>query len=71
MKAVLAGLGFGLLPDLQMQPYISRGELVDLAPGFYLDTPLYWHHWQCESPLLRQLRLQVQVHAAASLQPII
>ncbi len=71
LKAVLAGLGFGLLPDLQMQPYISRGELVDLAPGFYLDTPLYWHHWQCESPLLRQLRLQVQVHAAASLQPII
>lgn len=71
LKAVLAGLGFGLLPDLQMQPYITRGELVDLAPGFYLDTPLYWHHWQCESPLLRQLRLQVQVQAAASLQPII
>lgn len=70
LKAVLAGLGFGLLPDLQMQPYIERGELLDLAPDYYLDTPLYWHHWQCESPLLRQLRLQVQTHARASLQQI-
>ncbi len=70
MKAVLAGLGFGLLPDLQMQAYITRGELKDLAPGYYLDTPLYWHHWQCESPLLRQLRLQVLEHAKASLEKI-
>mgnify|MGYP003411886132 FL=1 len=70
LKAVLAGLGFGLLPDLQMQPYIMRGELLDLAPNYYLDTPLYWHHWQCESPLLQQLRLQVKAHANASLQQI-
>lgn len=70
IKAVLAGLGFGLLPDLQMQSYITRGELIDLAPGYYLDTPLYWHHWQCESPLLRQLRLQVLEHAKASLEEI-
>jgi len=71
LKGVLAGLGFGLLPDVQMKPYFERGELIDLAPTYYLDTPLYWHHWQCESPLLRQLRLQVYEHARISLHAII
>jgi LysR family transcriptional regulator (chromosome initiation inhibitor) len=70
LKGVLAGLGFGLLPDVQMKPYFERGELIDLAPTYYLDTPLYWHHWQCESPLLRQLRLQVHEHARISLHAI-
>lgn len=70
LKAVLAGLGFGLLPELQMQAHFSRGELLDLAPGYYLDTPLYWHHWQTESPLLTQLRLQVQQCARACLVAI-
>lgn len=59
LKAVLAGLGFGLLPELQMQTQFTNGELIDLAPGYFLDTPLYWHHWQTESPQLKQLRLQV------------
>ncbi|MDZ7867985.1 MAG: LysR family transcriptional regulator ArgP [Rheinheimera sp.] len=63
LKAVLAGLGFGLIPELQMQTHFANGELVDLAPGYFLDTPLYWHHWQTESPLLRQLRLQVLARA--------
>lgn len=67
LKAVLAGLGFGLLPELQMQPYIANGELIDLAPGYHLDTPLYWHHWLAESPQLKQLRLQVQTFAQQSL----
>ncbi|ALZ75745.1 LysR family transcriptional regulator ArgP [Rheinheimera sp. F8] len=70
LKAVLAGLGFGLLPELQMQAHFANGELIDLAPGYYLDTPLYWHHWQTESPLLQQLRLQVLAGASQCLVPI-
>jgi LysR family transcriptional regulator (chromosome initiation inhibitor) len=70
LKAVLAGLGFGLLPELQMQPHFANGELIDLAPGYYLDTPLYWHHWLAESPPLKQLRLQVQACAQQSLVAI-
>jgi len=70
LKAVLAGLGFGLLPELQMQAHFANGELIDLAPGYHLDTPLYWHHWQTESPLLQQLRLQVLACARRCLVPI-
>ncbi len=71
LKAVLAGLGFGLLPELQMQAHFANGELIDLAPGYYLDTPLYWHHWQTESPLLQQLRLQVLAGAQDCLVAIV
>lgn len=59
LKATLAGLGYGLLPELQMQPQLESGELVDLTPGYFLDTELYWHYWQSESPLLFQLRQNV------------
>lgn len=69
LKAVLAGMGFGLLPELQMQEHFARGALLDLSPGYYLDTPLYWHHWQTESPQLRQLRVQVQAFATQCLVP--
>ncbi|EGM78968.1 transcriptional regulator, ArgP family [Rheinheimera sp. A13L] len=59
LKATLAGLGFGLLPELQMQSQLDSGELVDLTPGYFLDTELYWHYWQSESPLMYQLRQNV------------
>lgn len=59
LKATLAGLGFGLLPELQMQSQLESGELVDLSPGYALDTQLYWHYWQSESPLMYQLRQNV------------
>ena len=59
LKAALAGLGFGLLPELQMQSQLESGELVDLSPGYALDTQLYWHYWQSESPLMYQLRQNV------------
>ena len=59
LKATLAGLGFGLLPELQMQSQLESGELVDLTPGYSLDTELYWHYWQSESPLMYQLRQNV------------
>ena len=71
LKAVLAGLGFGLLPELQMQAHFANGDLIDLAPGYFLDTPLYWHHWQTESPLLQQLRLQVLAGAQDCLVAIV
>lgn len=70
LKAVLAGLGFGLLPELQMAEHFTRGELIELVPGYHLDTPLYWHHWQTESPQLKQLRLQVLASARACLVAI-
>src|SRR5690606_12121856 len=55
-QAMIAGLGFGLLPSLQLGDTLKKGELVNLMPEFYLDTPLYWHCWETESIQLEILR---------------
>jgi len=55
-QAMIAGLGYGLLPMLQVGNLLETGELVNLAPEYFLDTPLYWHYWQSESPQLKALR---------------
>ncbi|MBE0384301.1 LysR family transcriptional regulator ArgP [Pseudoalteromonas carrageenovora] len=55
-QAMIAGLGYGLLPTLQLGDSLTKGELVDLFPEYYIDTPLYWHYWQTESPQLKTLR---------------
>lgn len=56
IRMALAGLGYGMVPQIQVQDWLERGELVDLVPGFVLDVPLYWHYWQTESPMLAGLR---------------
>ncbi|MCT6700485.1 LysR family transcriptional regulator ArgP [Rheinheimera sp. 4Y26] len=60
VRAVQAGLGFGLLPEQQCRHLLDAEQLIDLSPGYYLDTPLYWHYWQTESPLLQLLRQRVE-----------
>ena len=64
VQMALAGLGFGMMPELQVQQYLASGQLVDLVPGQHLDIPLYWHYWQTESPLMKSLRQAVEQQAA-------
>jgi LysR family transcriptional regulator (chromosome initiation inhibitor) len=51
----LAGIAYSLIPEGMAAPALADGRLVDLAPGKYLDVPLYWHHWQMEVALARRL----------------
>ena len=55
----LHGLGYGMLPELQVADYLESGQLVDVGPAFTLDVPLYWHFWQTESAPLAALRRTV------------
>ena len=55
VQLALAGLGWGLMPALQVQGQLARGELVELFPGRPLDVPLYWHHWRQGGELLETL----------------
>ncbi|WP_313569590.1 LysR family transcriptional regulator ArgP [Comamonas terrigena] len=55
VRAVEAGWGVGVLPELLVRDRLSHGRLVDVAPGTMLSIDLYWHCWNLDSSLLRQL----------------
>lgn len=63
VASIQLGMGYGMLPRQQFKSMLESGELVDLAPGKYLDVQLYWHSWRIQSP--RLVRLTEEVIAAA------
>lgn len=69
VQSALAGLGYGMMPELQIQAHLEAGRLVDIVPGYALDTPLYWHHWQTESVMMGMLRESVLAAAGRHLYP--
>lgn len=68
VEMALHGMGYGMLPELQVADYLASGQLVDVGPVFILDVPLYWHFWQTESAPLTALRRTVLDHASRLLQ---
>ncbi|KAF1054919.1 MAG: HTH-type transcriptional regulator ArgP [Stenotrophomonas maltophilia] len=65
-----AGLGWGLVPELQVAAELAAGELVDLLPGRGIDVPLYWHHWRNGGELLASLTRHLVSRASACLVPL-
>ena len=66
-RAVVLGLGWGLLPEQQCLTELGDGRLRDLAPGHPIDVVLYWQRWNIASRLLDQVTDAVRRVAAASL----
>lgn len=58
-----AGLGYGMLPFQQSEPFVRTGRLVDLAPDFNVPVKLYWHCWNLKSKLLVKLTQQLTCKA--------
>lgn len=50
-----AGIGYGMIPEMQGRPWIQSEELINLAPGHELSVPLYWHFWRHSGELLQRL----------------
>jgi LysR family transcriptional regulator (chromosome initiation inhibitor) len=46
LRAVQAGWGIGVLPEIQMKPLLKSGELAVLHPNVDLRVRLYWHQWK-------------------------
>lgn len=55
MRMAEAGIGWGLVPELQVREQLARGVLVELLPDNPLDVPLHWHYWRSGGQLLEQL----------------
>jgi LysR family transcriptional regulator (chromosome initiation inhibitor) len=55
VRAVLAGWGASVVPRLQVQGLLDRGDLVNLAPDTTLPVSLYWHCWNLDSAVIDRL----------------
>lgn len=67
VTAVDAGLGWGMVPEVQAAPRLRAGTLVPLAPDRPVDVPLYWQQWKLDLPALSTVADAVAATAAASL----
>ncbi|SHO46682.1 LysR family transcriptional regulator ArgP [Desulfopila aestuarii] len=61
------GLGYGMLPRQQSEPFTRDGRLVDLAPDHNIPVKLYWHCWNLKSKLLVNFSRQLILGAIALL----
>ncbi|WP_286271299.1 LysR family transcriptional regulator ArgP [Thalassotalea hakodatensis] len=57
-QALIAGVGYGMLPELQCVDALAENKLIILGDEYSIDVPLYWHYWQSEAPQLKALRTQ-------------
>jgi LysR family transcriptional regulator (chromosome initiation inhibitor) len=55
VRAVLAGWGVSVVPELLTRGLIAQGQLVNVAPDTSVPVQLYWHCWNLESAVLDQL----------------
>jgi LysR family transcriptional regulator, chromosome initiation inhibitor len=55
VRAVRAGWGISVLPELQVRELIASGELVHLAPRHRVGVALHWHCWNLGSEVLDAL----------------
>lgn len=55
VRAVLAGWGASIVPELLVQGLLETGQLVNLAPDMRLPVSLYWHCWNLDSEVIDRL----------------
>jgi len=68
LDAARLGLAWGMVPEQLLSTALSHGEVVELAPGRYLDVPLFWQRWRLDSPALDAVTHSVHEAAAAALR---
>lgn len=69
MHCIELGLGYGLLPDIQMQQALHQGRLILLDQTIRVDVALYWHHWPKQSTAMHALTEQIRCNAQLDLEP--
>ncbi|MEZ5645375.1 MAG: LysR family transcriptional regulator ArgP [Burkholderiaceae bacterium] len=68
VRAVQAGWGVSVLPELRVRSLLDSGELVDLAPRHRLPVRLHWHCWNLNSDVLESLSGALRSAASSALR---
>lgn len=68
LDAARLGLAWGMVPEQLLGTALSHGEVMELAPGRYLDVPLFWQRWRLHSPALDAVTSAVHEAAASALR---
>ena len=68
VRAVMAGWGVSVLPELQVQHLLASGTLVNLAPQVTLPVNLYWHCWNLDSAVIDRMTAALATAAAIALK---
>ncbi|MCE0494149.1 LysR family transcriptional regulator ArgP [Vibrio salinus] len=55
VRLALEGMAYCLIPQIQIEKELADGRLIDITPGKTYSYPIYWHHWQLESGVLRDV----------------
>lgn len=66
-RAIELGLGWGMLPPLQVGERVASGALVELDPAGGIGIPLYWQQWRLASGLLTRVADAIEAAARAAL----
>ena len=66
--AIRVGLGWGMLPEAQLDADVAAGRLIVLDNRRHVDLPLYWQQWKLRSPLLEEVAAAVAEHARSALR---
>jgi LysR family transcriptional regulator (chromosome initiation inhibitor) len=66
-QAIQLGLGWGMLPELQLAQ-LRSGTVAPLTPSGHLDVPLYWQQWRLSSTALDHVAAAI-ADAARALRP--
>jgi LysR family transcriptional regulator (chromosome initiation inhibitor) len=67
VRAVLAGWGVSVVPELLVRGLIQQGQLADVASGHTIPVQLYWHCWNLQSEVLDALTTALTAAARSSL----
>lgn len=63
VKAIQLGIGYGMVPELQLNEMRGVDNVTDFMPEAQIDIPLYWHHWKRQSYPLAVLSQQIVKNA--------
>jgi LysR family transcriptional regulator, chromosome initiation inhibitor len=69
VRAVLAGWGASVVPELLTRGLVEQKRLLNVAAQASVPVQLYWHCWNLESAVLDQLTAALTRAASETLSP--